>query len=84
MKTVRTETGFECQLDESTMDDMELFDAICELDAGKMTALPTVVDGVLGEHKKALYDHCRGENGRASVTRVLAEVVDIIKQLGKK
>ena len=84
MRTVTTPSGFRCELDEAAMNDMELFDALTGLDAGDMTALPTVVDKIMGQNKKALYDHLRGENGIVPIDRVTVEMRDIILALGGK
>jgi hypothetical protein len=84
MRTVTTPSGFCCELDETVFNDMELFDALTGLDAGDMTALPTVVDKIMGKNKKALYDHLRGENGIVPIDRVTVEMRDIILALGGK
>jgi len=84
MRTVTTASGFCCELDETVFNDMELFDALTGLDAGNMTALPTVVDKIIGKNKKALYDHLRGENGIVPIDRVTVEMRDIILALGGK
>ena len=84
MKTITTASGFTCELDEDRLNDMELFDAICDLSDGRRTALPVVVNKIMGREKKRLYDHLRAENGTVPVDRVTEEVFEILKALGGK
>jgi hypothetical protein len=84
MKSVTTQSGFTAELDETAFNDMELFDALTGLDKGDMTALPTVVDKIVGKNKKALYDHLRADNGTVPIGAVTAEIRDIILALGGK
>lgn len=84
MKTITTKSGFSCTLDETKLNDMELFDALTELDAGNMGVLPTVVSKIMGESKRALYDHVRGENGIVPIEKVTAELRDVVLALGGK
>lgn len=83
MKTVRLE-GFEAEIDEGLLDDMELFDAVAAMEAGNLTALSTVVDRVLGVKKAELYDALRGENGRTPVKAVSDAIAEILRQMGGK
>lgn len=84
MKTVTTKSGFTCEFDEACLDDMELFDAICDCDAGQTAKLPIVVSKILGPNKKALYDFHRNESGRVPTAPIMEDVKDIFDQLGKK
>lgn len=84
MKSVTTQSGFCCELDETALDDMELFDALTGLDGGDMGVLPLVVSKIMGPHKKALYDHLRADNGTVPIGAVTAEIRDIILALGGK
>lgn len=84
IKHIKTSTGFEADIDDSCIDDMELFEAITDLQAGSVLAVPTVINKLCGEHKKALYDHCRLESGRVPTQAVIAEVTDIFTELNAK
>lgn len=84
MKQITTASGFTAELDETRMNDMELFDGLTALDNGDMTALPLVVSKIMGDKKKALYDHLRAENGTVPVERVTTELMEIIQLLGGK
>jgi len=84
MKHIKTATGFEADIDESCIDDMELFDAVAELQGGNVFAVPTVINKLCGEHKKELYDHCRLENGRVPTQAVITEITEIFTALNAK
>lgn len=75
-----TKSGFAYEIDDAATDDMELFEAICEVDGGSMNAIPRVLTMLLGqEQKKALYDHLRGKNGRVKASDVFSELEDIFQ-----
>lgn len=81
----KTATGFEFQLEESVLDNMELLDAIVEADENP-AVIPKIVNMVLGrEGKKRLYDHLRTEKGNVPIMAVAAEVAEIFNcnQQGK-
>lgn len=84
MKTVTTSSGFTAELDETRLNDMELFEDLMALDSGKTIVLPAVVGRIMGENKKRLYDHLRAENGTVPIEKVTAEVMEIITLLGAK
>lgn len=81
MKQITTSSGFTVELDESRLNDMELFDALCALSGGDKMSLPVVVGKILGDSKKALYDHLRAENGAVPIPAVEAEVLEIMQAL---
>ena len=83
VKHIKTTTGFEMDIDESVIDDMELFDAVAAIQGGDVFAVPTVIDKLCGEQKKALYDHCRLGSGRVPTQAVVAEITDIFNGLQK-
>lgn len=81
-----TRSGFEFEVADEIINDMELFEALCDLDAGDARAVVPVCRIVLGNQKKALYDHLRTEDGRVPVDKVSEEILDILTALkdGKK
>lgn len=82
---MKTETGFEFEIAEGAEDDAELFDDLLELDEGNLRPSRRVARSILGEEgQKRLYEHCRGENGRVSLTKVYQEIADIINQANGK
>ena len=83
MITGTTESGFKFSIDADACDDMEIVDALYEMDQGNLSASSFVVRQLLGEEqKRKLYDHVRGENGRVSGQKVMAELTDIFKKVG--
>ncbi|MEA4965384.1 MAG: hypothetical protein VB055_06145 [Oscillospiraceae bacterium] len=82
---IETTSGFECDIDESALNDMELLDDLIALDQGDVLQFPTVIRKFLGpDDKKRLYDHLRGEDGRVPVDAFGVELADIIKGLQDK
>lgn len=86
MVTGTTRSGFAFEVAEDIANDMELFEALCDLDDGDATAVVPVCRKVLGSQKKALYDHLRGEDGRVPIECVAEEISDILAAVkdGKK
>jgi len=79
----KLEDGFEYEIEEEALDDMELLEWLVELDRGDGSHLTNVVDTILGkEQKKALYDHCRNENGRVPISKVADCIGEILTAAG--
>ena len=81
-----TRSGFEFEVPEDVANDMELFEALCDLDAGDVLAVVPVCRKVFGDRKKALFEHLRTESGRVPVDKVTEEIKDVFDALrdGKK
>jgi hypothetical protein len=81
-----TRSGFAFEVDDQIANDMELFEALCDLDGGDMRALVPVCRKVLGGRKAELYEHLRQPDGRVPVDKVTEEIADIIGAVkdGKK
>ena len=80
MKKIKgaTVTGFQFTIDEDARDDMEILERLVDMSRGDISAAPDVLMSLLGEEqKKALYDHCRGKNGRVSSKKVMEELRNI-------
>ncbi|MBR2759640.1 MAG: hypothetical protein IKD66_00580 [Solobacterium sp.] len=84
MAHVKTSIGFEMEFDTSVFNDMELFDAISEVEKGNMMLLPEVCKKILGDRKAELYGLLRDENGRVPVDKVQAQLIEIIEQANGK
>lgn len=81
---ITTETGLKLDIDENVFDDMELIDALAELEENPI-AISKVVKMMFGtDGKKHLYDHCRNEKGRVETVRVNNEITDIFRKLSEK
>lgn len=76
----KTESGFEFQLDEKVMNNIELIEDLAAVDQGDITMLPKVLVTLLGaEKKKELYEHLRTEDGRVPIDLLVKEVDQIFK-----
>lgn len=88
MTHITTQSGFELDLDESRLNDMEMFDSIVALEDGDTTQIPRILNRLLGAGtKKELYNHCRLEDGRVPIETVYGElksIFDGLKQPEKK
>lgn len=81
---MRTASGFEFEIEDGVLDNMELLDAIAELEENPLK-LTKVVKLLLGdETKERLYDHVRNEKGRVPAEALSTEVADIFKLLNDK
>lgn len=80
MITGRTSSGFEFHLNENTMDDYELLEALCEIDNGDYSKTTLMVEKLLGkEQKNDLKEHVRNKEGKVLSSLILAEVMEIFK-----
>ena len=81
----KTNSGFEYQLSDNAMNNMELVDAMAELDdGGHPFALSRVCLLLLGkEQRKRLYNHIRAEDGTVPPTAMGEEIAEIIRGAGE-
>lgn len=84
MKKIKLESGFECEVFENVMDNMELVEDCAELqETGNPVLLSKVLTTLIGpEQRKKLYDHLRTEDGRvpvAAASNAFAEIVKTFK-----
>lgn len=76
----KTKSEFEFEMDDQSLNDMELIENLKAVDKGDITVLPEILNSLLGkEQKKKLYDHVRTEAGRVPMELVAAELNDIFK-----
>lgn len=84
MKKGKTASGFDFEIDENVLDDMELIDAMAASQGDDPTQISTVVIKIFGEdQRKRLYDHVRTDDGRVPVTEVANIITEIIDSLGE-
>ena len=78
----KTKSGFEYKIEKSVLDNMELVDAIAEMDEN-MTMISKVVRLILpADQRCALYDHLRTEKGNVPIMAVSEEVAEIFRNSG--
>lgn len=87
----KTTTGFEFETNEAVFNDMEVVDAIADMQTGDesavMVATSVLITKLLGaEQKKALYNHLRNDEGRVPIESVSNAIVEIMTSCknGKK
>lgn len=81
----KTSTGFSYKIQDDVLDDMELLDALVDMDNGDMSSYRYAIKALLGEEqRKALYEHVRdNKTGRVSAKKVFeafAEVLNSAKE----
>lgn len=80
----KTSTGFNYVVADDANDDMELLDALIELDEDKPAGLKHAMTALLGNEQKAsLYEHCR-VNGHVKASKVMQEFKEIMDNLPKE
>lgn len=81
--TGKLENGFEYEVDDAVLDDMEMVDALSEAQSTNPLALSTVINKLLGnEQKKALYDAVRREDGTVPIEDITQSIVTIFQSIG--
>lgn len=79
----KTESGFEFEINEAELNDMEFLDALAET-GEDVLAFSKVCTMLLGkDQKKALYDHLRDENGRVPIEAMRKEIEEIMVSSGE-
>lgn len=79
-----TDSGFKFNVHDKVLNNMELVEAIAEVDTNPLR-LPGLLTMLLGdEQKKKLYDHVRIKDGSVPMDKVAAEVVAILHSIGEK
>ena len=79
----KLKNGFEFDIDEKALDNMELIDAMAEAqedDPGKFSKATLLLLGK--EERKRLYDHLRADDGRVPIQSVADSFVEIFQALG--
>lgn len=78
----KTSTGFEFDIEDERLDDMELVDIMAEIDENPLL-MPKLCKMLLGEEqKKRLYDHLRSEDGRVPIEATTNAIQEIFNSLG--
>lgn len=86
MITGKTKSGFEFQVDENALDNMELVDAIADIgDDPDPVEVSHVIKLLFSkEEKRRLYDHVRDKStNRVPLKKLGDEIADIFESLGE-
>ena len=79
-----TSSGFELDIDEAVMDDMEVLELVYAIDDKDLKAYMALIRKIMPEEdKKRLYEHLRVD-GRVPIESFSAELTDIMKGLNSK
>ena len=82
MLTGTLKNGFEYEIDEGALDNMELIDAMAEAQEDDPTNCSKAVVILLGkEQRDRLYDHVR-KDGRVAISDVTEAFVEIFQDIG--
>lgn len=74
-----TKNGFVFEITDERADNMELIDALADIDDGNLLAVSKVLTLLLGpEQKKKMYDFVRTEDGIVSAQTVSEMIVEIL------
>lgn len=85
MSHVKLSCGYEGEVDEGAVNDMEFLDALTDLQDGDLTALSKLCALLLPKsEKKKLYDACRNESGHAEPETVSRQITELLQQLNSK
>ena len=78
----KTSTGFEFDIEDERLDDMELADIMAEIDENPLL-MSKLCKMLLGdEQKKRLYDHLRNEEGRVPIDATTNAIQEIFNSPG--
>lgn len=81
---VKTESGFECDVNTRHLSDMRMLDDLVELDKGNAAVYPRVITRLLPpEDKERLYAHIQDEDGVVPIDRFGAELMQIFAAVGE-
>ena len=85
MKEITLKNGLKLELDEKTMDNMELVDVLADAADDDPLAVSRMGKLILGKEKrKMLYDSLRSEDGRVPVEAVSNAIKEIFEAFGEK
>lgn len=79
---VTTRSGVPIELNPDVLNDMELVDALADMQSGDPLGMSAVAKMVFGDKLKAVYDSIRSEDGRVHVDVFTAELIAFFNAIG--
>ena len=79
MLTGKTESGFEFEIEEKTLDDYEFIEAVGKCEQGDPLAYVKVVDAALGSKKEKAFEKIREKCGYVSAKEITKLIVEIFQ-----
>lgn len=87
MIKVITKSGFETEIPQNALNDMEVVDALAVNASGddleRMKALSVICKKLFGKDRERIYDHVRTEEGRVPPELIEQEILDVFDALGE-
>ena len=84
MKKIVLENSLELEIDESALNNMELVDALIEMQENEL-AISTALKLLLGtQNRKKLYDFLREKDGKVPIEKVVPCFEEILNLLGEQ
>lgn len=81
---IQTSSGFEIDIEEEALDDMEVLELVFAIEDGNMKSYINLVDKIMShEDKRRLYEHVR-IGGRVPIEKFGNELTEIMKELKTK
>jgi len=81
----KTKSGFAYALDKDVMNNMELVDALAEMQEENPLSVSRVLNLILDKNQKQrLYNHVRTESGRVSMEKIIEELGEIFSAFGQQ
>jgi hypothetical protein len=84
MKKIKLKNGFECELDDNIMNNMELVDTLAEEDDNNPLTVSKLCRLIFGngDTREALYDSLRHPDGRVPVEELAKAIKETFEQFG--
>lgn len=83
MRKIVLENGLELEVNENNLNNMELLDALAEMEEDNTLAVSTAVKLALGaENRKKLYNAVRTKDGNVPIEEVVKCFTEILNKLG--
>ncbi len=80
----KTKSGFAYALDKDILNNMELVDALAEMQEENPLSVSQVLNLILGkEQKQRLYDHVRTDSGRVPMEKITEELGELFSAFGQ-
>lgn len=82
MKEIILQNGFKVELEEDTLNDAEILEALVDMEDKPQNAIKILTMFLGKKQKEALYDHIRDENGRVKASDAFNCLTEILKASG--
>lgn len=86
MTNIKLSCGFEAEVDEESINDVEMLENLNDLKEGDATAFIRILKlfGMEKDDRNSLYQAIKGENRRAPIDKLMDQITEIFGQLNSK